>query len=295
MNNQVIYANHIKKLSNVIFRISSAVYLKPVEFLILLVPPLIIILGQLIHIFSVQEEINNFFTDKKNFINQIFVKKGWFWTILVYLIICFEKFISNKNDLKPILKSIGRILILTLWWVFFTQWFFGLPIMDKVFLNTGGECSNIPGYNILGKKGNIDSNIFMKIEQRLFAKNDKLNEEQDFYRTNVLGSKSCRYYGGQWSGGHDPSGHIFLLVLGSILLAFEYLLLFSQKKTLQKMKHHLTIGKISTITLISLWLWMLLMTSVYFHSFVEKLFGLVWCYSIIGVVYCLFRKFKILN
>ncbi|KAH3680223.1 hypothetical protein WICMUC_000488 [Wickerhamomyces mucosus] len=140
------------------------------------------------------------------------------------------------------------------------MWFFGLPIMDRIFINTGGICDY----------------------------DDIVNNQSLF---NDVGSKACRKLQGIWTGGHDPSGHVFLLVQSSIILWFELL----DIRTLAELKKFgdnyqgkrqwkeraLLIASSSIIVLfalLTLWWFMLLITSIHFHSFPEKLTGLFFSY-----------------
>jgi hypothetical protein len=166
-----------------------------------------------------------------------------------------------------------RVLVGTVWWFIFTQWFFGLPIMDRVFLSTGGVCD-----------------LEVNIESRA-----------------IVGSMLCRKMKGSWVGGHDPSGHVFLLVHSSLILWFELLergVLIRDLKKLGEnyktfksqrggfLKLELIILKSSTgllLLLLALWWWMLLITSTHFHYFSEKITGLIAGY--IGIFIYIIPRF----
>ncbi len=83
-----------------------------------------------------------------------------------------------------------RWALVTAWWVLVTQWCFGPPLIDRGFRITGGRCEAARAPTAAGAK--------------------------DFFT-----AAACRAAGGRWSGGHDISGHVFLLVLGSCFLAQE--------------------------------------------------------------------------
>lgn len=138
----------------------------------------------------------------------------------------------SHRSLKDKLRSLLRFTLATTWWFTFTQWFFGSPIMDRFFIWTGGYCENLE---------------------------------------HIFSSYHCRRLGGVWTGGSDPSGHIFLLSLSSLLLFHEMSKLRSR---------HWFIW-----CFIALLLWMFLITSIHFHSLFEKIVGLAWCYLIILLVY----------
>lgn len=211
--------------------------------------------------------------NKDGFVNVFFVKNGWFWTTMILFWCCYRYRINKKKN-KSILR---RYIILTLWWYIFTQpikWLNWPPIMDSIFLLTGGDCK----FNIWDLDGNLDItfhnnntkrvnrsfHILNKVLTQLVEnyikdsninnKDTKKNESYLLESLNCIrngGSHSknqslhcdskvnqiiknaiskevklntslmCRQYGGYWNGGHDPSGHIFLLTLMIMLLLGE--------------------------------------------------------------------------
>ncbi|KAH8144962.1 uncharacterized protein LAJ45_10982 [Morchella importuna] len=123
---------------------------------------------------------DSYFSRKSNFANIFFVKYGWLWTTLVFAL----HLTRLRSPSRP--QALLRYALATLWWVAVTQWFFGAPIMDRTFTLTGGACRAVmrdPGAvkEVLGEK--------------------------------VLAATSaaCKLAGGRWRGGHDLSGHTFLL------------------------------------------------------------------------------------
>ncbi|GAV46810.1 hypothetical protein ZYGR_0A04070 [Zygosaccharomyces rouxii] len=88
--------------------------------------------------------------DKDGWINTVFVKKGWFWTSLVMWMCVYRYGKFNR-------QSFTRYLILTAWWYVFTQalWFHTAPIMDLIFLATGGLCR----FDVLDADGNLNSSF----------------------------------------------------------------------------------------------------------------------------------------
>lgn len=106
---------------------------------------------------------------------------------------------------------------------------------------------------------------------------------------------ACKLAGGSWAGGHDISGHVFILILGSAFLIFEawpileviaargWVVLEERKreemdsvrgdgftvgKEGDEREWGLSMGVISGVVGTSLW--MLLMTATYFHTWFEK-------------------------
>lgn len=115
-------------------------------------------------------------------------------------------------------------------------------------------------------------------------------------------SMACKAVGGKWKGGHDISGHVFLLVLGSMFLLEEILhvLLTSsgakeertivvsdgavksagieaQADNTPSLGDHgqLNWGVKFVLGVAGLSIWMLLMTAAYFHTWFEKVSNLV--------------------
>lgn len=160
---------------------------------------------------------------------------------------------------------------MTVWWIFVTQWFFGPAIIDRGFLLTGGQC---------------------ELVEEAEAGNVIMDDTRQF----VTGI-ACKAVGGKWRGGHDISGHVFLLVLGSMFL-FEEVLHVVLKSARAKEERTIfmadgavksaeveaqldtgiiaetpgqwTLGAKVVLGVAGLMLYMLLMTAAYFHTWFEK-------------------------
>ena len=123
---------------------------------------------------------------------------------------------------------------------------------------------------------------------------------------------TCKAVGGTWKGGHDISGHVFLLILGSSLLWFEFLPALTRVEGLRDGRSiRLADGKLASVAVekdpehekeepttqgvkfslgvAALMWWMLLMTAAFFHTWFEKFTGLVVAFSGLWVVYFLPR------
>lgn len=74
-----------------------------------------------------------------------------------------------------------------------TQWCFGPALIDRSFRFTGGQCELV---------------------------DDRIETGTASHKDIVTGV-ACKAAGGTWKGGHDISGHVFLLVLGSYFLLQE--------------------------------------------------------------------------
>lgn len=214
----------------------------------------------------------SYFAKKSNLFNQLFVKKGWLWVTVTYFFFLF----THPSTGSPFtltskrLRGISRYAIVTVWWIFVTQWFFGPAIIDRGFILTGGQCDLVEQAEL----GHID-----------------MDETRQF----VTGI-ACKSVGGKWNGGHDISGHVFLLVLGSMFLFEEVLHVvwkaargkeerricmndgavksaeveYEAENELLERAGEWTIGARAVLAVGALSVYMLLMTAAYFHTWFEK-------------------------
>lgn len=230
---------------------------------------------------------HTYFADKRNLLNILFVKNGWLWTTVAFGYIVYETFsgqiglgvsfgtntstgtrtgtthdgVSETNSdsksnaaLKLLvgisaptpIGQLSRYIIHSLWWLLFTQWFLGIPIMDRFFVATGGKCE--------------------------YAK-----ENASPITGKTISSASCRRSGGSWIGGYDPSGHCFLLVLSTMFLVYETVPHIKRRP--YKLSAKIALGTAA------LWTWMYFMTSLYFHTFWEKLMGVIFGLLTVQIVY----------
>lgn len=178
------------------------------------------------HFISYEPGTTPFFAHKRNFLNVFFVKAGWAWFSLAFWLSVFAR------NPRRIVKSAFNYTLGTLYWLFFTQWLRGPPLMDRIFVHTGGFCQQ----NVTEAATHLSSSM-------------------------------CKQAGGQWVGGHDPSGHVFILVHTSMLLWTELLPSIHAKR-------HSLLELAAPCVLMGLWAVMLFTTSLYFHSFIEKTTGL---------------------
>lgn len=272
------------------------------------------LLSRLIHYSSPQEEVYNYYNNKHNFFNTVFVKRGWGWTtfmiVIFYAVVIIPKLFNSNSStsvqrekrIEFLIKAVVRYAIATFWWILFTQWCFGLPIMDKIFVLTGGVC-------VLEPHPTAQTTPPLTIANHELGQLFLQDLETLAWKSNHISSYHCRKFKGSWSGGYDPSGHVFLMIHSSIYLYFETSAWFSWtdlrnvvpqiKQSLHDRGYFEThkwlvlrgIAQFLLVTLVSLWWFMLLMTNVYFHSIVEKLSGLVFGYFGVIAVYVLPRWF----
>ncbi|KAF2841126.1 hypothetical protein M501DRAFT_989683 [Patellaria atrata CBS 101060] len=235
----------------------------------------------------------SYFATKKNVFNIWFVKKGWFWLTVAFwgFVWTHRNFKRKRGDerdgpfTRKRVQATARYLVGTIFWLFVTQWFFGAPIIDRGFTFTGGQCEILE---------------------------DPAQKAQISEPRKVVTAAACKLAGGQWRGGHDISGHVFLLVLASAMLWFEVLPVVLHAAGLRESRS-IDIGagiirnaaaeaesdanqeetgfgtKLALGIAAFMW-WMLLMTAAFFHTWFEKLTGLVVAFTAIWVIYFLPRK-----
>lgn len=133
----------------------------------------------------------SYFARKSNVFNVYFVKRGWLWITAAFFVFLFTHPATAAAHKRT--RGVVRWALVTGWWVLVTQWCFGPAIIDRGFRFTGGKCEVAD----------------IKLEAGVADGGDIF--------TNV----ACKAAGGRWSGGHDISGHVFLLVLGSFFLVQE--------------------------------------------------------------------------
>lgn len=162
--------------------------------------------------------------------------------------------------------------LVTAWWAVVTQWAFGPGLIDRGFRLTGGVCE------LLESEG----------EKRI-AMGKGVGEVRE-----IVTGAACKLAGGQWKGGHDISGHVFLLTLGSAFLGMEILPVVLRYAGLreeravrnkegavgragagvgvgdEEVRREEGSGVGGAVVVAGLSWWMLLMTAAYFHTWVEK-------------------------
>lgn len=246
------------------------------------------VFGKIINACGPAEQVFNYWNNKRNFVNQVFVKRGWGWTTLVLVVFYGIQWSKRRITPRQLGSATIRYAIVTTWWWLFTQWCFGLPIMDKVFVLTGGQCV------VHEPNSRFDS-----LSQYFL-----IDEELGRWALSRVTSYTCRRLKGSWEGGHDPLGHVFLLVQLSLFLFLEseatwygwthfYVATknFIHRVKTSSDKLEVTINylvqnpHVLVIWLCSLWWLMLFMTNIYFHLVFEKFVGLLFGFMAILAIY----------
>ncbi|RCI14597.1 hypothetical protein L249_6562 [Ophiocordyceps polyrhachis-furcata BCC 54312] len=273
----------------------------PLERLAVSVYPLILVFGAIFSLVSPetraapydvgaqsheQSSAPSYFARKSNVFNVVFVKRGWGWTTFAFVFFLFAGGLESSSSPSSSavvdrvrVQAFLRWCCATAWWVCVTQWCFGPALIDRGFRWSGGRCE--------GGGEEAGGDDFMHIT-----------------------AVACRAAGGRWNGGHDISGHVFLLVLGSWFLAQEVAWPVMRAAAARRRRMRMRGGAATTTTttmtddrcvfmpdgavkgvgveveasfgvaakvalgVVAMKLWMLLMTAIYFHTWFEKFTGL---------------------
>ncbi|GAA5857685.1 hypothetical protein JCM1840_000865 [Sporobolomyces johnsonii] len=247
-----------------------------------------------------------FFADKRNVLNQLFVKRSWGWVTALFIAHALALFLtaplltvkkpsssssssspsSPSNGAAPaqpsvslspaarvpftlLLTALRRYLLATLFWFYLTQatWFgtsLGPSVSRRILRSSGAICvpsalSSGPDVSSHGLHGDGGP------------------------RSGSVGA--CTGQPGEyWRGGHDVSGHAFMM-LHCALFLFElvhpllpsllpaYFTATSPEARARKLPRAVKVTAWAAIGVMALCWWMLLMTSLFFHSPAEKLSG----------------------
>ncbi|KAJ5636494.1 uncharacterized protein N7484_009807 [Penicillium longicatenatum] len=250
----------------------------------------------------ISESPVNYFARKNNIFNIYFVKIGWLWTTLAFasLLIAQPAFHYSASlpqsqqqiRFRRTIQAIVRYAIATTVWYLMTQWFFGPAIIDRSFVITGGKCQEL-----IKQAGEASTNLSPSTQLET-----------------VFSAAACKAAGGAWGGGHDISGHVFMLVLTTALLAFEAIGVGafslgsrvdgdvsrerkgSDPNDIQTREQDGGSSLARTWSLRFVWgvvglgWWMLFMTAIWFHTWLEKWSGLFVALSTVYVIYILPRS-----
>lgn len=237
----------------------------------------------------------NYWANRKNIANQIFVKKAWLWTTIAWALQLFFLRLTPASPTttsavngtpaqatisSPVSTSVRRYLIATLLWALFANWFFGPPLSERILTATGAVC--VPGGD---PNQSPVEDLYCRTRTPLSSASHPA-----LFASNSATRKSIR---AMWKGGHDISGHTFIMVLSSLLLLEDvapYLAVLLRGSALAGLfgkqptrgnagsvrwtrSAYVAVG--ASVGLVALWSWMLLNTAIYFHTPQEKVSGLV--------------------
>ncbi|GAM90222.1 hypothetical protein ANO11243_082640 [Dothideomycetidae sp. 11243] len=244
------------------------------ETLLFALYPVILILGSLWSTITVDTTLSpynadlqshepatapSYFARKDNLLNIYFVKRGWAWLTLAFLLQASR----HASDTKRLAQAGLRYAAATATWILVTQWAFGPALIDRTFSLSGGLCE-------ISAQAAVD---------------------EAAANAGVVSGAGCRAAGGRWTGGHDISGHVFLLILGSGMLLLEMMPLLREKDA----RRTNSLGVRAALAVSALSGWMLLMTAAYFHTWAEKFTGLAVALSALWTIYVLPRRVEALR
>lgn len=229
----------------------------------------------------------SYFARKSNVFNVFFVKRGWAWITAAFLgFVLTHPGAASSQTQKA--RAGVRWAGVTACWFFVTQWFFGAAIIDRGFRWTGGKCE--------------------LAEREVYMGDTSVGE--------MVTAVACKAAGGRWKGGHDISGHVFLLVLGTAFLLEEVGWGWLRRadpaaddrtvvmpdgavkgagveaeanadgRARAEGAVGLGIGGKFAAVVVGLSVWMLLMTAIYFHTWFEKVCLSLYLLLFYGVLTC---------
>lgn len=210
----------------------------------------------------------SYFARKSNIFNTIFVKQAWGWTSLAFTAL----YTTSPPNIRSS-RRIAQYVIATLVWASFTSWFFGPAIIDRVVSLSGGQCViTLPSPD----SASLASTITVPPEYCYSrTKLSPVSHPELFITPFALPHQDWSVRP-RYLKGHDVSGHIFLLTLAVLFLAdqlkFSVNLRTNDRTRLLISTTH-SIAMWFTFALSALWIWMVYMTSVYWHTPGEKVSG----------------------
>lgn len=209
-----------------------------------------------------------YFLNSKNLLNQIFAYRGnLIWTILFCTLVGLQIYLKNHaSDLLPrdvrtmLHNPIANLMKQYIVKLILKNLLLAISFLfiDELFIITGGSCSDNSGTH---------------------------------------SAETCRRNGAHWEGGFDISGHFCFLVNISMILWFE--LQYLQSWLLEDMTRRFNacckviISPI--IFTLATWCFILMITSIYYHTLLEKLLGCAMGYICPIVMYWLIPKYEIAN
>ncbi len=211
---------------------------------------IMVLLGSILMLLELVPETP--FSDKYNPINQYLVKFSWFWTLMWLLVVMTTtSALYSGLVLSVCIRHLGRVVTSHFIW-------FSVTSLIEMLDNSVGECTS----------------------------------------ENILSQKACTKEGHHWSG-FDISGHIFLLTYCVLVITEEAvnikLELWREFEGTLSLEHRVVsknprlkpwlsylyslLGpfieplELCGLALILVWMFMILATSLYFHTFMEKVLG----------------------
>ena len=228
----------------------------------ILVPPsskvaiywLVILTGSFLHDFLPPPQ--SYLSNKRNVFNVYFVKLGWGWTLgLLIPFMCLTSFVYTSCNPSAMLKHLSRLAVGTFGWYFWVNFFVFIEELT-------GFCEG---------------------EESLTTKS------------------SCHVQGFHWDG-FDISGHTFLLTYSALIISEE--IQVKQRLSARENKGNSSelscrtniLGPIIEVLficlslLLFLWEFMLVFTTLYFHTVEQKVLGALISFTTWKVTYGIWYK-----
>ncbi|ODM23821.1 hypothetical protein SI65_01410 [Aspergillus cristatus] len=244
-----------------------------------------------INLSSPPESPVNYFARKDNIFNVYFVKIGWLWLTLAFasLLISQPTYRQTATSSRRIAQACLRYALATTAWYLMTQWFFGPPVIDRSFVVTGGGCERIVGGVAGAAQAATGAGEVAALES-------------------VVTAAACKAIGGKWAGGHDVSGHVFMLVVVTGVLGAEGVGVAgsflgralglgssaTDEADGKEKDGNAEKGRVWALRFVlavaGLGWWMLFMTAIWFHTWLEKWSGLMIALGTLYGIYFLPRK-----
>jgi len=196
---------------------------------------------------DIQRPMKSYFSDKNNALNQYFVKLGWGWTLSAVLVLVLLTKIIEHKELRNLSSAIIRLSLATAYWYICANGFVWID-------GATSSCTN----------------------------------------PKAVTKSSCIEEGHTWIG-FDISGHCFLLAFCSSVINEESQVLHQVSKRIDSIERNNTSSSKETsisyrilirlimvclVFLTIIWEVMLFSTSLYFHTTVQKMLGLL--FAIVG-------------
>ncbi|QLQ80936.1 hypothetical protein HG537_0E02910 [Torulaspora globosa] len=210
-----------------------------------------------------------YFLNSKNFVNEVFAYNGnLVWTLLFVSMAYVQ--IDTKCRNYAILPQYQR---------------------------------NVPNYQIKGLLKQYVSKFILKnvVLMVIFCFIDGifiLTGGSCLRAANTYSAEKCRASGGQWVGGFDISGHFCFLVNISMILWLElsqYWKYVEQEAVMVPNSRLIKASLIMTVSVLAIWIAMLMITSIYYHTVLEKVLGCLMGYTCVIVMYWLIPRSSFCN
>ena len=199
----------------------------------------------------------DYFANKSNLLNVIFIKRAWGWTSAAFLFL----YLTSPSDTQ-IIERMYKWLAETAIWLVFTSWFFGPAVLERVIALSGGECMLA-----------LPTGAVISVPHQYCHAKSPLSPttHPSLFATPFLLPESNWHAVPRLRRGHDVSGHVFLLTMCILFLADQLHTSIKRGSTTWPRMHKLAVAM--NVTLLSIWLFATYTTSIYFHTAFEKFTG----------------------